>query len=290
MAKQLVYTQTVQTTDAEFRAWGKDMSDALTAVGIPKTGDTGQIDWTTVTRPGTTNTSAGYEIRYLNDSMHGTAPVYIKLEWGTSTVTTTPAVWISTGSITNGAGTLSGDTTTRTQIDWAAASGKFPMFVSADASGFGIALMVNATDGLLLLIERALESDGDLSSNGYTVLYKDPNHTYVHQATATVGGGAALFNQGPAVALPRRAATALPMSPGNKLPSSGLVCWPGRLCYTRRAVSAPVASITQGTIYYLEKFGVTKPYMATGVGSFGARSSSFNSYDQYAGLLLLWED
>ena len=44
--------------DADFRAWGSDLSVSLGQVGLVKTADTGQIEWVTVTRP-TINTKAG---------------------------------------------------------------------------------------------------------------------------------------------------------------------------------------------------------------------------------------
>lgn len=55
-------------TDAAFRAWGSDVNAHLAAVGLKQTIDTGQINWSTVTRPGT-NTSGGYEIWCFNDSL-----------------------------------------------------------------------------------------------------------------------------------------------------------------------------------------------------------------------------
>lgn len=102
------YSSTVaHANDANFRAWGLDYSDALTAVGLLKTADTGQIDWATVARPGT-NTAAGYEIRTFADALQSTAPVYIKFEYGTGASATRPQIWISIGSGSDGAGNLTG--------------------------------------------------------------------------------------------------------------------------------------------------------------------------------------
>ena len=94
------------TSDATFRAWGKGMSDQLTAVGLAKTADTGQIDWATVARP-TTNTW-GYEIRRMSDSLDTASPIFIKIEYGTGGAVTRPGLRISTGTGSNGAGTLTG--------------------------------------------------------------------------------------------------------------------------------------------------------------------------------------
>jgi hypothetical protein len=55
-------------TDAAFRLWGSDFSAHLATCGLKQTIDTGQINWVTVTRPGTT-TDAGYEIWCFDDAL-----------------------------------------------------------------------------------------------------------------------------------------------------------------------------------------------------------------------------
>lgn len=96
------------TSDADFRAWGSNMSGAFDAmVKFPKAADSGQINWATVTRPGV-NTAAGYEIRYLNDSLNATAPLFVKIEYGTDNIATRPTIWITVGKGSNGAGTITG--------------------------------------------------------------------------------------------------------------------------------------------------------------------------------------
>lgn len=92
--------------DADFRVWGKAISDALTTVGIAKSGDTGQIDWATVARPAA---FAGYEIRVFGDALQASVPVFIKIEYGIVN-TTMPCLRVSVGFATNGAGTLIGYT------------------------------------------------------------------------------------------------------------------------------------------------------------------------------------
>ena len=89
--------------DSDFRGWGSDLSAKLAAVGLVKTADTGQINWTTVTRPGI-NTYAGYEIWRYPDSS-----IFMKWEFGTgSGGATFPAVRVQVGTGSNGAGTLTG--------------------------------------------------------------------------------------------------------------------------------------------------------------------------------------
>jgi hypothetical protein len=94
--------------DAGFRAWVADFITALTDVGMVQTADTGQINTGTATRPGT-NTDGGYAIFYLNDSLHGTAPIYLKFHFGTGSASAShPRIRVLMGTATNGAGTLSG--------------------------------------------------------------------------------------------------------------------------------------------------------------------------------------
>jgi hypothetical protein len=97
--------------DANFRAWGLDLSAAFAEVGLVKTADTGQIDWVTVTRPAGLNTAAGYEIwRYTNSL------VFLKIEYGTGITAATPGMWLTVGEGSNGSGTLTGAVSTRSTI------------------------------------------------------------------------------------------------------------------------------------------------------------------------------
>jgi len=100
-----------QTNDADFRAWGSDLSASFSDVGLIQTADTGQIDWVTVTRPGA-STAAGYEIWRYTDSS-----VYLKIEYGSSGFSSAaPSVWLTVGTGSNGAGTLTGAVSSRAPI------------------------------------------------------------------------------------------------------------------------------------------------------------------------------
>ena len=96
-------------TDAEFRAWGKAISDQL-VTGWTKTADTGQIDWATVVKPVGAATAAGYEIWYSNDAGGGLSNIYFKIEYGSQTGGTQapPALWITVGFASDGVGNISG--------------------------------------------------------------------------------------------------------------------------------------------------------------------------------------
>jgi hypothetical protein len=101
---------------ANFRAWGLEFNTQLAAVGLTQTADTGQINWTTVALPGAANTIAGFEIWRFNDALQATSPIFIKIQYGTSSLTSIPLILIQVGQGSNGSGTLTGTLMTNTAM------------------------------------------------------------------------------------------------------------------------------------------------------------------------------
>lgn len=167
---------TISST-AEFRAIGLEFSNMLTSLGCPKSPDSGQIDWGTVNRPGSTNTMAGYEIRYLDDSLHGTKPCYIKFEFGTGTILDRLSMFVTCGTGTNGSGTISG--TMLTRRDWltsnAGTAGNYPTFMCVKEGYLGIAFkrrgLVGGTGNAFLCICRTVDSAGTPNTAGFHFYY-----------------------------------------------------------------------------------------------------------------------
>lgn len=104
-------TRIRQDSDAEFRLWGSELSSYFATVGLVQTADTGQIDWVTVTRAAT-NSIAGYEIWRFDDAAQATAPIFMRVEYGSASGVTQPRVRIGVGTGSDGSGTLTGLTTT----------------------------------------------------------------------------------------------------------------------------------------------------------------------------------
>ena len=104
------------STDIIFKEWAKGLSDQLIAAGWTRTADTGQIDWTAITRPTVANTSQGYEIFQMNDVLQATAPIFLKVEYGSGGNILYPSIWLTAGVATSGAGALTGNITTRQQL------------------------------------------------------------------------------------------------------------------------------------------------------------------------------
>lgn len=105
MTTSATATKLDHSDDAGFRAWGSEIKAQLTAIGLTHTADTGQIDWTTVLNP--VAGSAGYEIWRFNDALQGAAPIFIRLDYGTSSAGV-PGLWAQIGVATDGAGNFVG--------------------------------------------------------------------------------------------------------------------------------------------------------------------------------------
>ena len=151
-------TGIAHTDDATFRAWGSELAGYLATVGLVKTADTGQINWTTVTRPGT-STDAGYELYYLNDSMHATQGLYIKITYGTGSATTRPRLKVQVGEGSDGAGALTGQLSNEYQ----------PMYASATLGASTYVSYAVATTGLLGVCWKVGASASGLALAGFVV-------------------------------------------------------------------------------------------------------------------------
>lgn len=152
MSTQFYNTVYDHSSDATFRSWGSAFSAALIAAGIAstcltQTADTGQINWTTVVRPGI-STVAGYEMYRLTDTLDGTTPLFIKIEYGTGSAATIPQMWITIGTATNGAGTITANASTRTiwtrQTTIISTSTPYPTYISSNNGSLTIAFKLGS--------------------------------------------------------------------------------------------------------------------------------------------------
>lgn len=174
------------STTTEFRVWGSAIAGAIATQGWVQTGDTGQINWSTVTTAAA-NTSYGYEIWRMADALQATHPVFLKLEYGTGAKSTPycPQMWATVGTGSDGAGTLTshaaypGTVSTRRSFLTTGASfvnrtGK--CYVQGDTSSLVIALWppdhsltvsgYHVTAGVFF-IERTRDENSTNNSNGF---------------------------------------------------------------------------------------------------------------------------
>lgn len=105
MTTQSWNTRIRNDSTATFREWGSEFSAKLAAAGLVQTADTGQINWATVTLPAT-STDGGYEVWRMNDTQQATAPVFLKVYYGTDASSNAPRIRVALGIASNGSGTV----------------------------------------------------------------------------------------------------------------------------------------------------------------------------------------
>lgn len=158
------------STTTNFRAWGQFISNFLEANGIPKTADTGQIDWATVGNPTAAGQSMGYEIRRFSDTLQATAPVFIKIEYGSSTaLANAPGIWITVGTGSDGAGAITGNNSTRRAAHGGATSNvtQYVCVISSNTNRLGLAMFTGGTNFCFFVaIERTKDAAGADTPNG----------------------------------------------------------------------------------------------------------------------------
>ncbi len=163
------------TSDAEFRAWGSEFSTKLGDVGLIKTSDTGQINWTTVTRP-SSGTDGGYEVWRFNDAMQGTAPIFIKFYFGTGSNAAAPRIRVEVGTGSNGSGTLtgtgSGTIISGNQTPSGSTTGSttaVPSYMCYADGVFSYLWKAGASNVGLFSLCRTCDADGTPNADGYLV-------------------------------------------------------------------------------------------------------------------------
>jgi hypothetical protein len=197
MAIQRYLSVASNSTDANFRSWGKSLSDALEALGVTKTADTGQIDWSTVLKPSGSPMVMGYEIRQFTDDLQAANPVIIKFEYGASTSGSggpCPGIKITVGSASDGAGALTGSTSSVFSLFSTASDAVvfYPSYVSSDGGRVNLALWISETATLPLAfwIERLKDTNGAPIADGVNICYIG-SATYSKQQFLPAGGGSA---------------------------------------------------------------------------------------------------
>ena len=176
------------STDVAFRAWGSELSANLAAVGMVQTADTGQINWSTVTRAGTTS-DAGYEIWRFNDTQQSTSPIFLKLFYGTGATTSTPRLGYQISSVTNGAGVVTGGQNTAPyycySLGAASASTSRISYLSYSDGFFALFHKIagynpSATYTPYVIIARTVNSTQTPTANGAAVYWQNAGSNYYY--------------------------------------------------------------------------------------------------------------
>jgi hypothetical protein len=160
------------TSDAEFRAWGLAIHTAILACGLTAAADTGQIDFTTVSKPGAINTVAGYKVYTFNGGykLRVNFGSGANLASGGGASAVFPGVQFQVGTGTDGAGTLTGNVSTTLKFEPAAAasSGACTCYFSGNGGDtLAIAMLPDVAGGVVgfcITFGRSRNSSGVLTS------------------------------------------------------------------------------------------------------------------------------
>jgi hypothetical protein len=164
------------TDDATFQAFAQGMSDMFNAL-LTKTADTGQIALPIVAARPAAAGFAGYEVFRFNDDLQATAPIFLKVEYGQGSTLGWPAVAITVGSGSNGAGTITGIKDARRIIQGASAGTATVLYEHAAAAGvgpggdgyfwFSLGILATAGFNLVFGLERMRNADGSAKNTGW---------------------------------------------------------------------------------------------------------------------------
>jgi len=203
MANSIFSIAPIQTTDAEFRAWGSALSAQLGAM-LTRVMTSNDIDWLTVAKPTTTSQMMGFEVYRFNDAAQTTHPLFFKIEYGAgNSAAAYMGIRLTISKACDGAGVLSGILFAATMINSATSSNGTAQtsYMSSSGSHFSWALCVPlaTTMGGALVIERAVNSNGSINGDGLWVSYKLYNQSLLpwnNVFIAYTAGSANTLSQG----------------------------------------------------------------------------------------------
>lgn len=173
MATRITALNRTNATDADFRAWISEFHNALTAFGWVQTADTGQINYATAVHPTTSGANVGYAIYRMNDSLQSACPVYLKIEYGSTTQSAEPGIRITLAiGGSDGAGTLTGFKTGVLYLNNNnGATGVSNMLTAGTSSSFRYCWgWAGANTMTGFAIERDVDASGNETSNGVNLV------------------------------------------------------------------------------------------------------------------------
>jgi hypothetical protein len=170
-------------TDAAFRGWSKFIYDTMIDGGWVQTADTGQINFSTATRPTVANQKAGYVIMRMDDDLQTDHPVYMRMDFGNSSTVGSAALWVTLGPSSDGSGNIEDAWLTPVTTSAIRANSQ-PTYTSptplwswgsADTARVAVALgFVTAGGvGLVFMLERAKNGAGQDTGDGLILFYSD---------------------------------------------------------------------------------------------------------------------
>lgn len=267
-------------TDADFRAWGSGLSAQFAAVGLVKTADTGQIDWTTVLKPTGNVQARGYEIWRFNDALQATKPVFIRIDFGSGQGTAMPGLWVTTGTGTNGAGTLTGQVAAIKSITAASTSGAVSY---CSGSSNRLNLVANyglSTTVMVLCVERTKTGAGVDTGDGIVRLRYSSADQVGYQLVPFVGTIPVETALNPALDHNVGGLSAV----GADVMLSPTIAFYGKPLFASWCIYKPT-DITALTPITFTHLGATRTYMPIGLSLTSLSLQNVNAFS----LAMLWE-
>ena len=176
MATRTLSTPCTNSSDANFRAWINEINSGLTGCGWTAGTDTGQINFSTVTRPTAVNIYQGFAIYKMGDALNSTAPVTLRIDFGTGPNTDSPQCKIVVGlGNTDGAGNFPSTVFTSTAFvlgqatNGVATSGNVRSAGNSSAFAMCFWCQTIGNLGFYFFIERDHDSGGNDTSVGVNI-------------------------------------------------------------------------------------------------------------------------
>jgi hypothetical protein len=252
--------------DADFQTWVTGIHNEISALGLVQTADTGQINPATVARPGT-STFAGYEIWRFADSLQATKPVFLKIEYGIGAAADRPALAMTVGTGSTGAGVLNGQVGTRRTLLAGAsktAGATLPTYMSGGTGRLTIVANADSSANnftLGLTVERTKDATGADTGDG--IVFVSGTTTTVKTCVIPFGGSVPADASvppclGPADAGQASSGTDVALSPGMVF-SAGKALF----CMVLGMASGAIPGPATFTTTYL---GSTRTFVSTGAG------------------------
>lgn len=162
------------SNNAQIRLSAGFIESMLTSAGWVQTADTGQTAAASLVGNTNPNTSVGYQIWRMNDTLQATKPVYMKIEFGAGPVSSALGIWFTFGTSTNGAGTLTGQVGTRMLVSSQANSlTTLPCYASGSTNRLSAAMFFSyGTSNTTFWFSVERSKDANLADSGDGVIFQ----------------------------------------------------------------------------------------------------------------------
>lgn len=272
--------------DADFRTWAQGIAAQLAAVGLVQTADTGQVNLATAARP-LVNAFAGYQVYRFADTLQATQPMFLKVEYGVGATVDRPALAITIGTTTNGAGVIGGQTDGRRVLpggDSKVAGVVLPSYCSGGPGRIALFTNIDAAAyqfSMGLIVERTRGADGVVTAHGLYVATVNASN-WNHRIIPFTG----------AIPAPVSNLPALPLNAGGVAEKDGNVALSAHMAFLGTPLYALplayfMAAIPELATFQVNHLGALRTYLPLGdsIYNFSTTAAGNNAHS----LAIPWE-